>query len=372
MDTLRVSATDIDALRYYRDSEDGDLSELLARLRREAPPTEAMLAGTALHKALETAADGTVKGFAADGFTFSFETEAEVDLPAIREMKATREYEIGGCLVTLVGKVDALHGKRIDDHKFTSRFDPERFLNSYQWRIYLDIFDADEFRWNVFEGRESASKNYLITGVHPLTMYRYPGMADDIARALRAYVEFAWHFLPERFVSPLVQNMMGADPMPTRFIETDRDRATFIRFVESQALPFSASVSRSGRRSVKQNKLQRLWLSEIAEQLGDRTPEEVRGYCKLTIGVPILRDENEDFRDKYDRIVRPLPYPQKLAIMMEPLDLPVTRLMTTKQHASYLDGIYRHFTEQGLALTDPDPFGLDQLIKESDPESPKT
>lgn len=209
MDTLRVSATDIDALRYYRDSEDGDLSELLARLRREAPPTDAMLAGTALHKALETAADGTVKGFAADGFTFSFETEAEIDLPAIREMKATREYEIGGCLVTLVGKVDALHGKRIDDHKFTSRFDPERFLNSYQWRIYLDIFEADEFRWNVFEGRKSAPKNYLITGVHPLTMHRYPGMADDIARALRAYVEFARHFLPERFVSPLVQNMMA-------------------------------------------------------------------------------------------------------------------------------------------------------------------
>lgn len=158
--------------------------------------------------------------------------------------------------------------------------------------------------------------------------------------------------------------------MPTRFIETDRDRATFIRFVESHALPFSASVSRGGKRSVKQNKLQRLWLSEIAEQLGDQTPEEVRGYCKLTIGVPILRDENEDFRDKYDRIVRPLPYPQKLAIMMEPLDLPVTRIMTTKQHASYLDGIYRHFAEQGLALTDPDPFGLDQLIKESDPHPP--
>ena len=39
--------------------------------------------------------------------------------------------------------------------------------------------------------------------------------------------------------------------------------------------------------------------------------------------------------------------------MMEPLDLPVTRIMTTNQKTRYLDAIYRHFVEQGMQLTIP-------------------
>lgn len=200
MDTLRVSATDIDALRYFRSDDEAELGDLLRQLRREEPPTEAMLAGTALHKALELTSAGEHKGFAVDGYLFSFETEAEIDLPAIREMKETREYVVGNVLVTLVGKVDGIHGKRVDDHKFTARYDAERYMGSYQWRIYLEIFGADEFRWNVFEGRESAPKNYLITNIHQLRMSRYPGIAEDVEREVANFVDFARDHLPERFL----------------------------------------------------------------------------------------------------------------------------------------------------------------------------
>jgi hypothetical protein len=141
--------------------------------------------------------------------------------------------------------------------------------------------------------------------------------------------------------------------MTTRFLETDQDRRMLFRFLETQPLPLTVSLTKGGKRSVQQNKLQRLWLNEIAEQLGDQSAEEVRGYCKLTIGVPILRAENETFRERYDAIVKPLPYEQKLALMMEPLDFPITRLMTTKQATSYLDGVHRHFSEKGIVLTDP-------------------
>ena len=93
---------------------------------------------------------------------------------------------------------------------------------------------------------------------------------------------------------------------------------------------------------------------EISEQLGDRTPEEARGYCKLSFAVPILKEENEAFRDKYDEVVEHLNYEAKLSLMQEPLDLPVTRLMTTAQKKRYLDEIARHFSEQGVVLTDPE------------------
>lgn len=143
-----------------------------------------------------------------------------------------------------------------------------------------------------------------------------------------------------------------------RSIETEYDRELLVKFIQAKKLPFSVSLADGRQRSIKQNKTQRLWMNEISAQLNDRTPEEVRGECKLTLGVPILRAENEVFRQKYDAVVRPLSYEQKLAIMMEPLDLPVTRLMTTRQKTAYLESIIRHYSAQGIALTIPKDIGL--------------
>lgn len=198
MQTLRVSATDIDAFRRFRDREDADLGSLLRQLRRQEPPTEAMMAGTALHAILETAEECDLKGATDGEFSFSFDLDEDLDLPPIREMKATAEHKIDGCIITLVGKVDAVHGRRVVDHKLTSHFDADRYLGSYQWRIYLDIFGADEFIWNVFEAREGAPRNYLIHHLHRLRVHRYPGMGDDVRRELAAYLDFARVHLPEK------------------------------------------------------------------------------------------------------------------------------------------------------------------------------
>lgn len=116
---------------------------------------------------------------------------------------------------------------------------------------------------------------------------------------------------------------------------------------------FTVSIAKGLPRSNEQNKLQRKWLLEAEEQ-GDQTAEEYRGYCKLHFGVPLLRMENELFREKYDRIIRPHSYEVKLEMMMTPLDFPVTRLMTTKQKTRYLDMMYQHFREQGFILTEPE------------------
>jgi len=139
-----------------------------------------------------------------------------------------------------------------------------------------------------------------------------------------------------------------------RTIETEHDRTMAARLIEGRNVPFTLTLTDGKHRTTAQNKLQRLWMNEIAEQKGDMKPEEVRAYCKLTIGVPILRAQNEAFRDGYDRVVKPLSYEQKLALMKEPLDMPITRLMTTAQKTEYLDGIVRHFAEQGIVLTMPD------------------
>ena len=141
--------------------------------------------------------------------------------------------------------------------------------------------------------------------------------------------------------------------MVTRVVDSEEDRSLLLRFIKERKMPFTVDITKGKHRTVEQNRLQRLWLNEIAEQLGDQTAEELRGYCKLRFGVPILRAENETFRDCYDAVVKPLAYEQKLSIMMEPLDLPVTRLMSTEQKTRYLDAIHKHFAEQGVTLTEP-------------------
>lgn len=143
--------------------------------------------------------------------------------------------------------------------------------------------------------------------------------------------------------------------MTTRVIRNEGDLSLLIDYLKARKRPYTVDIIAGKHRSVEQNRLQRLWLNEAAEQLGDRTAEELRGFFKLTIGVPMLRAENTAFREKYDAVVRGLPYESKLAIMMEPLDMPVTRLMTTDQHHRYLEQMEQKLMEMGIALTQPLP-----------------
>lgn len=139
--------------------------------------------------------------------------------------------------------------------------------------------------------------------------------------------------------------------MTSRFVETEREREVFLNFIKSQDLPFTASITEGGKRTARQNRLNRRWMLEIADQLG-WTAEYARGYCKLVIGVAILKEDPE-FAEKYDRVFRPLDYETKLSLMQEPFDFPVTRLMNTKQQTRYMDEVFRHFAEKGVALSLP-------------------
>ena len=136
-----------------------------------------------------------------------------------------------------------------------------------------------------------------------------------------------------------------------KYIKTEQDREALIKTIRLFPLGFTAKLLK-GKRTAEQNSLQRLWLQE-AERQGDQTAEEYRGYCKLHFAVPIMRNESPEFKDAYDRVIRPLPYEQKLEMMMVPLDFPVTRLMNTKQKSKYLDDIYQHFRGLGFELTEP-------------------
>lgn len=126
-----------------------------------------------------------------------------------------------------------------------------------------------------------------------------------------------------------------------------------IKAIQGRKMPCTMELTNGTPRTNEQNRLQRLWVKEAEEQ-GDQTAEEYRGYCKLHFGVKLLLNENEKFREAWYRVMKGLTYEQKLEAMMQPLDFPVTRMMTTKQKNQYLDEMYQHFTGQGFKMTDPD------------------
>lgn len=186
----RVSS--IETFRRWRDDDEQDAADLVARLTTHEP-TEAMLAGTAFHKALEYAQPGGYETLESDGFVFIL-PDAELALPDIRELRAFGRF--GQLKVT--GQVDGLHGKRVDDHKSTASFRPDGYLEGCQWRFYLDIFGADVFRWNVFEIAPVRNEDrvYTVKPPHILEQYRYPGLHDDCMDLARDYYEFAKIHLP--------------------------------------------------------------------------------------------------------------------------------------------------------------------------------
>lgn len=198
----RISVTDLEAWRYYIASEDASLEDLLARLRRETPPTAAMIAGRAFHAALETMGESESQFVEADGIQFHFKTDCELALPRVREMKGELEMQTSVGSVNLVGVVDGLNGMEVQDHKLTARWDAERYAESYQWRCYLTMFSGTRFVYNVFVGKEVKPNVYEIYDFHRLPLYAYPSMAPDVNREVDRFAQFLDRYLP--IAPPLV------------------------------------------------------------------------------------------------------------------------------------------------------------------------
>lgn len=188
---FRVS--ECEAFRQFREDDEAELPAFLDWLRNDNP-SQAMRAGTAFHDVLEHARAGELETAESQGFKFIIEVDVELALSPIREVRASKQY--GG--VTVTGKLDVMDGLRVEDHKTTGRFDPDRYLSGYQWRLYLSIFGVQLFRWNVFEMREVEPMTYLVHKFHTLEQCRYPGMERDCERLVAEIEAFARVHMPER------------------------------------------------------------------------------------------------------------------------------------------------------------------------------
>lgn len=157
--------------------------------------------------------------------------------------------------------------------------------------------------------------------------------------------------------------------MITRMVRSKMELDQLLRFLGQRDIPYTVNIIDGESRSLAQNRLQHQWMLDLSSQ-GDQSPSDYRKECKLWFGVPLLRAEDERFREQYDRTIKGLPYATKIDLMDEPIDFPVTRLMTKRQMTRYLDAIWQHYTGNGFVLTDPSVMGLDDLGERHEPATP--
>jgi len=170
----------LEEYRRWKEMEGIEPNWLVTRLTTDET-TEKMLAGTAFHKAFETAEAQEYNVLTANGYRFDILCDAEICLPQLQEVTLAKPY--GDLLVR--GTL-----------KTTGQFDPDRYLESLQWRLYLDLSEADRFDYHVFVISEAGEKHYEVYGYHQLTQYRYPRLHKDCMEAASEYLLFADRFLP--------------------------------------------------------------------------------------------------------------------------------------------------------------------------------
>ena len=117
----------------------------------------------------------------------------------------------------------------------------------------------------------------------------------------------------------------------------------------------------SGKRRDAQNRLAFQWYRDISEQMADNTPEFYRAFCKLYFGVGILKAHDDEFRGKYDEIIRPLPYEKKMALMLPPIEIPVTSRLNIKQMSQYLETLNKYWLEKGVTLNTMDDLFFEAI-----------
>ena len=189
---MRTWVTKLETFRRWQLDESATLQDLIERLTT-FEPTEAMKAGVAFHKALETIKVGDYPALECDGYTFLL-PDGRVEMPEVRELRLVVDYAD----LKVTGRVDAIQGNIVTDWKTTSSFNPDGYFDGCQWRFYLDMFEADVFRWVIFEitPDPKAPMLYRVKPPHVLEQVRYPGLHEDCERMASEFHEFIKEHMP--------------------------------------------------------------------------------------------------------------------------------------------------------------------------------
>ena len=194
--------------------------KLLEDLINGVPENDAMRIGTLGHKVLEDSKIGDEHLYVTDdehklGLYFG---EAELTSPFfyLKEHRMFKTYKVEDYDFILTGRYDAKHYNRIIDYKFSKSIDFEdKYMDSFQWRAYLDLDGkADEFEYSVFQtewmspnrrkgpkpaelGLVEEFQNYTVLDHESFVCHRYPDLPQHVFNHVAAFlawsIDVGWH-----------------------------------------------------------------------------------------------------------------------------------------------------------------------------------
>ena len=101
-------------------------------------------------------------------------------------------------------------------------------------------------------------------------------------------------------------------------------------------------------RTIDQNALSFQCYVDLNRAKPDAFPEvnDARAYCKLHFGLTIRRRDDPFYNEQYSKLIKDrFTYEEKLMLMLEPVDFPVTRDMTRKQFSECIRRMAAHFPD---------------------------
>lgn len=146
---------------------------------------------------------------------------------------------------------------------------------------------------------------------------------------------------------------------PQKFILIDEQRRNNAKAAIDAAKAGHVVTICAANRTTEQNALLHKWFSEIATQKGDESMLDVKAYCNLTYGRPILVRDDPEWETIFGYLFDQLPHDKKLKAIRV-LDVPFTRRMGIKQLSEYMTQMQRDYRELGYFLTDPELRGYDE------------
>lgn len=157
--------------------------------------TDAMQIGTALHKVLEVSEYQIIPRLFTinDGnnhYKVNVKNDIQIQIPVLREMWVTKDFQG----LTIRGKVDAISACNIHDFKFTSKVSLERYMDSWQWRVYLWMnpkhtnFIYDLFTIKIIHEKELEYKVDILN-YEKLELSRYLELKQDVEEIYSEYFD---------------------------------------------------------------------------------------------------------------------------------------------------------------------------------------
>lgn len=211
---VRVSVTTLEKFRRYMvEASPYDTEEaLIESIKGIFLGNDKTKTGGAFHKLIEGDFSSEEHGFMADGIHFTTkQAKAAFNFKAehrsmIHEVNVGKVYTLrNGLQVYVSGRVDGMEGVVIRDAKCKfGNPDFYEYMDSCQWKFYLDMMNLNVFYYDIFEvqgfNELPLKPEVVFCENQPLRLSRYGNLQKDCTEVINDFFDYIqnrnmWHFL---------------------------------------------------------------------------------------------------------------------------------------------------------------------------------